>query len=415
MIDQQGAPHSMKPPVVLMLTTYPIARPRHGGQVRARALVDAYRAAGWEVATLAVFEAEAYAPDSRAGNDVEFPPWSTYRQFEGRSVPFIVDYLSGIFGAADDGAYGEICGKIPKHIDVVHLEQPWLLPLAERIRNEQAGHRTKLVYGSQNVEHALKRKILEQGGIRDADDVLEHIEALEVRATQTADLVLAVTRADQAVLAAHRSRPVAYAPNGIGGWSVDPASASRWRALLPRAPWALFVGSAHPPNVQGFVECFGDSLACVPPDSRVVVAGSVCEHVYQAARDSRWAPINLSRLQLLGELSNEDLAAVKTLASVFLLPITQGGGSNIKTAEAIYSGKLVVGTSTSFRGYEDYVHLPEITIADDVPAFRRSVMRFLVEAQPAPVGSASDALRERLLWTHCLRTPIAGVRELVEG
>lgn len=400
-------------PSVLMLTTYPIAKPRHGGQLRARALCDAYRAAGWDVATLAVFEAEAYAPDARGNDDIEFPPWSPYRRFAGRAVPLLADYCAGAFAAADDGAWPAIRGKLDPQLDVVHIEQPWLLPLAERILRERGAHPPKLVYGSQNVEHGLKRAIFEQAGVHGADDVIAAIEALEVRATQRADLVLAVTRADAAVLAAHRAGPVCYAPNGIAGWQAERAKLEQWRAQLPKAPWALFVASAHPPNVQGFYACFGDSLACVPPDSRVVVAGSVSEHVYRAACASRWAPINLSRLQLLGELADDDLAAVKTLAALYLLPITQGGGSNIKTAEAIYSRRPVVATSTSLRGYEDYATLPEITVADEVAAFRHAVMRRLLDEPPRADTGPDTPLREQLLWAHCLQAPLAQIDALI--
>jgi hypothetical protein len=405
------------PPSVLMLTTYPIAKPRHGGQLRARALCDAYRAAGWNVTTLAVFEAEAYAPEARGQHDIEFAPWSPYRRFAGREVPLLADYSAGAFAAADDGAWPAIRHKLAPQLDVVHIEQPWLLPLAERIQRERPAHPPKLVYGSQNVEHALKRAIFEQAGVQDVDDVIAAIESLEVRATQRADLVLAVTRADEAVLAAHRAGPVCYAPNGIAGWHAEHTTLERWRKQLPKTPWALFVASAHPPNVQGFFACFGDSLACVPPDSRVVVAGSVSEHIYRAARASRWAPINLSRLQLLGELTDDDLAAVKMLTSLFLLPITQGGGSNIKTAEAIYSRRPVLATSTSLRGFEDYATLPEVTIADNVATFRTNVMQHLLDERPsvsADASDGSDTLREQLLWTHCLNAPLARITALLQ-
>ena len=117
--------------------------------------------------------------------------------------------------------------------------------------------------------------------------------------------------------------------------------------------------------LRGLVEflgtdCVGPSLGCFPPDSRLVVAGSVCSHLYQHLAATRWQSLNLSRLELLNTLPDEDLAAVKTLAHGFLLPILHGGGSNIKTAEALYSGAYVLGSEAAFRGFEDLLDLPEV-------------------------------------------------------
>lgn len=125
-----------------------------------------------------------------------------------------------------------------------------------------------------------------------------------------------------------------------------------WKKKLPPGPFALFVGSAHPPNISGFFDVLGDSLGFLAPDRSAHLrrwqrrpAPPPIHPAFQ-----RWKPLNESRIQILGMLDDADLAAVKSLAHLFILPISEGGGSNIKTAEALYSGKYVLGTPTSSAG-----------------------------------------------------------------
>src|SRR6185503_21305679 len=109
------------------------------------------------------------------------------------------------------------------------------------------------------------------------------------------------------------------------------------------------------------------SMAFLAPDERVVVAGGIADVLLHAPAYRLWERINASRLMLVGQQSEQDLAALIALASCIVLPITIGGGSNIKTAEAIFSGKPVVGTTLSLRGYERALELPHVYRTDAAP------------------------------------------------
>ena len=102
-------------------------------------------------------------------------------------------------------------------------------------------------------------------------------------------------------------------------------------------------------------------------------------------------------------MSDEDLAAVKTLAHTFLLPIPHGGGSNIKTAEALYSGAYVIGTAAAFRGFEDFLDLPEVVVARSPAEFQTSIQTVLARPKKlASMHAEALAKREALLWDRCL-------------
>ena len=390
-------------PTVLLLSTYPFLEPLHGGQLRMAHIAKAYKAANWQVESMAIYEPEGYGTQRRGARDLPFPVDSPYRKFHGRHVPLVSDLLTGYYAAADDGGFGEVVRHLPSRVDVIHAEQPWLWPLAKRLKQLPGFENVRLIYGSQNIEAPLKRDILKSCGVTDAAEVVAEIDALERQAACEADAAIAVTKSDLAVLMSWGAANAVLASNGISSWQASPERLAHWRERLPKAPWMLYVASAHPPNFTGFTDCVGPSLGCIAPDSRLVVAGSVCPNLYQHLAATRWHSLNLSRLQLLNILSGEDLAAVKTLAHTFLLPIPHGGGSNIKTAEALYSGAYVIGTAAAFRGFEDFLDLPEVVVARSPAEFQTSIQTVLARPKNlASMPAEALAKREALLWDRCL-------------
>lgn len=397
---------------LLILATYPHQPARHGGQVRLAAIDRIYRAAGFELQHICVYEPEVY-PALQGAGAIAFSAEHPMRRYRGRQVPLIADFLTGPYAAADAGAYGAIRRQIAARPDIIHLEQPWLLPLAERLLAEPEFAGTRLIYGSQNIEAPLKRAILSQYQV-EAPDVLEEIARLEQRACARADLVLAVSRADQAILSAWSPGRVVLAANGIDPWQASAAARRRWRARLGEAPFALYVASAHPPNLSGFFAMLGASLAFLPPDRCIVTAGSIGAAILADARFRRWEPLNRSRLIDAGIVEDEDLAALKDLAQVFFLPILDGGGTNIKTAEALYSGRYVVGTGASLRGYDSYCDLPGLAIHDEPALFRAAILRALESPRRAAAADTNER-RAGLLWQNCLAHLPAEARALLRA
>lgn len=394
---------------ILLLGSYPTRRPIHGGQVRLAQLAAAYRRHGFAVRQVNVFVPQpVYARHgfwSRllGGGSLDLPLPRERLQALAGQVPFIEDVLSGQVVAADAAAVAAI-ERHAGRVDWLHLEQPWLLPLVERLRERGALGRFRLIYGSQNIEHPLKRAIFAQYRITGADAMLARIEALEAAAAGAAELVVVVTQADARQLAQWTRAPMVLAPNGVQPWRSRPGFRQRWRARLGEAPFALYVASAHPPNIKGFCAAFGESLAALAPGQRVVLAGSVAEHVCQTDWFRRWEALNARRVYAAGLLSADELAAVKDLAHTFVLPVTSGGGSNLKTAEALYAGRHVVATRLALRGFEDWTDLPGLVVAAPGLGFAQAVARSL--AQP-PLAEAQPAAarRQQLTWA-CTLAPL---------
>ena len=392
----------MTAPRVLVLGSYPAVNPRHGGQVRLSSIVAAYRARGFQVTQASFFPAHDFYTHCATGPADVALPVPALHNWHGKPNALVEDLAAGDVAAADTRALADLERHAGK-VDFVHLEQPWLLPVVHKLRDRGTIGRFDLVYGSQNIEHQLKRAILRQHQAPDEDEITAAVMALERQCAREAAVVAAVTDEDAQALSAWTTAPVVLAGNGVTPWRSDERARARWRERIGPGPFALYVASAHPPNIQGLCESFGASLAGLSPVQRIVLAGHVGEFVTQTEWFKRWQPLNERRTVALGVLDIEDLSAVRDLAHTFLLPVTSGGGSNLKTAEALYSGRHVVATPLAMRGFEHLSDLPGLRIVPPGADFAAAVSRSLDQPQPAPDALASRR-RESLGWTHTLAT-----------
>ena len=146
----------------------------------------------------------------------------------------------------------------------------------------------------------------------------------------------------------------------------------------------------------------GPSLGYLPPDARIVVAGGVTNLISQCERYGPASPVNGNRLHLITEtVGDDDMAALLHLAQAILLPITSGGGSNLKTVEALLTGRPIVAASYAFRGVEEFAALPRVHLCDTAAEFQAAVQRLLMQAT-TPRQPAKKTWDDSL---HCLTWP----------
>ena len=214
-------------------------------------------------------------------------------------------------------------------------------------------------------------------------------------------MTIACTESDAIVLRGFGARRIVIAHNGIVERHADSRALRDWRWHLGDKRFALFVGSAYPPNAAGFWEIFAPSLAFLAPDQRILAVGGVSALLTEYGSYKMWQGVNDSRLIRAGFQSEDALAALIDLATCIVLPITRGGGSNIKTAEAVYSRKPVIGTSKSFCGHERTLALPHVFAVDEPAEFRRLVKAALEETLP-PAAADDPQLRASVLWNETL-------------
>jgi glycosyltransferase involved in cell wall biosynthesis len=389
---------------VLFLGTYPIDLPLHGGQRRAARIVETFRSAGAETRFLSVVPDHLHKDQPRSRHTFR-AAYRSVRWF--RPVPYAADVFSGLFAATDERCVKWLCNNArafaPTHIV---LEQPFMFPALRALKRRGIGG-FRTIYSSQNLEAPLKREILLGEGTNPvfADKVARYITALERTLVKAADLVIACSKSEHQIYRSLGAKTLIFCRNGTDPWEFStPPANSNDRFLLT-------VGSGHPPNAAGFVEMMlNPALLFLPPDQMLAVAGAMCNRLGNNAAFLAYREANMRRLSLHPKISDRDLVALKNQAHGFFLPIRSGGGSNLKTAEAIISGKWVVATTTALRSFEEFVGQPGIIVEDDPARFCRAIRETLARA-PLELDPDSMNKRSEVLWSRSL----APLREWIEN
>ncbi len=382
---------------ILMLGTYPIKNQLHGGQIRVSEILKKYKHHGIDARFIAIYNnnSDDYNHSNKEDIGIYIPPGLIKNHY-------ISDFIIGQQVANDKSLFSKLTATIVEmRPDFIQLEQPWLFPYYQKLCNLYP--EIKLIYSSQNIEYKLKKNILKLAGYSSAiySSVCSEIKKLEKDVCKNASLVIAVTDKEADELKKFGASNVIIASNAS---SIKETPNKKiihyWENKLNQERFGLYVGSAHPPNTHGFMKLLGPALGFLAPNQQIILAGgvgsSICNYDHGIFKLLNW-----SRLNNLGVISNKDLATVIQMSSVLLLPIIEKGGSNIKTAEAILSGKLVIATSTAFRGYEEYKNDRYVTIADNPDDFKEAIKKCLRKNFNIS-SDRSDDKYKKLLWNNAL-------------
>ena len=401
---------------ILQVATHSTLVPIHGGQLRSHNNGRVLEAAGYTVRGIAA----CFRQDHDIDNDRE-------AILDIRTV--LPNWKGGVARGAFDDYFA--CAAVEEnptlrtkffHLteaarpDIVLLEHPWLWPLV-RLIPEVAKGKVPVVYDSHNVELHLKERIVQElrldaGELSQAEELLSATERLEQELVTSAAAVTACTTKDAQVFEAWGARRTVVAGNGS---HRRPTTGLRrpFPSLLPRdCRYALMVGSEWPPNITGFENLVLPFLALLRPGQRVVAAGGVSEAVRRrlAEQGASWALEG--RLTLLGRISDLALSALIENAGCIIIPIEYGGGSNIKTAEALLTDRRVVASAVAMRGFDQFLNVPGLTVADGPKAFGMAVRDALADSSPPPSRAASVAV---LTWDATLAPLVALVGDLTDA
>lgn len=364
--------------------------------------------AGFDVSRLAIcWRTEHDLIDEREPIiDVFLTSFTSSREFS-ENLPFsthLNDYYS-LSAVASNRKYREQALEYIERIkpDVLLLEHPWTWLIAKNSAPVSSGH-AKVVYSSQNVEAHLKRRILNEAGASAPHfaTILDEIEALERDLVTSSWATFACTAADASIFASWGAPKVIVANNG-----TTSRSRSHLRGCLPpvlssEMSYVLFLGSEHPPNIDGFFNLVAPAIPFLRPDQRIVIGGGMCDAISRRIVSSTSLHhYSRGRLEKLGFVDEITLDAIIENTSAILLPIEYGGGSNLKTSEALASGKAIIGTEVAFRGFEQYQAYPQVTLANTPIAFGEAIHEALGKIQPRP-----HKVPAGLFWESTLKDAI---------
>jgi glycosyltransferase involved in cell wall biosynthesis len=279
-------------------------------------------------------------------------------------------------------------------------------PLIKRLRCDPEIEKIPLIYSSQNWEAPLKYAMLVRTGTTPsiAHTVEQMIEDIEREAVHASQLIFAVSDADANIYREiDPGKRIIVVRNGVDrpGQTSEAAQAEDTLGGLRDRRYLFFVGSAYPPNVDGMCDLLlEDGLFFMPPRRGLAICGGSAQGIFDDPRYQRFLGANTERVSFYPSISDANLETLKSSAHAILLPINFGGGSNLKTAEALASGKWVVATPTAMRGFENYISEPGVVIAEGRAAFRKAVIT-VFNSPPLQLTDEERARRDMVYWDHC--------------
>ena len=399
---------------VLALGTFPIVRPIHGGQRRVAAFKQFYESHGAKYFHACIYNAAHYS-----GSDVNVDDWPLIVPPSDTGLANLIgDLMSGHQFESDEPTLKHFTDVLERiNPDTLQLEHPFMWPLAKRLREISGGGKIRLVYSSHNVEAPLKREILASQGVPSElrRKVCAEIEEIEAELCQEADLIVCVSLDDRAHYCRFKApADVVIVPNGVD--RPPPGSQQRTNEAIQRAfagrRFVMTVGSAHPPNVDGICHYLAEGgIFCVPPVKSIAICGGVSHLLFQRSEYQQYFAANSVRVEFFPDLDDTDLWAIKHACHGVILPLRSGGGSNLKTAEALALGKWTVGTLVALRGYERLAGAEGVIIANDRSSFRHA-MRDVLRRPPLQLTEGDRIAREALCWDRCFAD--SGVSQTLE-
>ena len=386
---------------ILGLGTYPIQNPVHGGQRRVAAFKRFYEGSGITYSYACIYNSNYYKGSDVGADDLKLIVPESEIGLEG----VIGDLISGRQGVSDAASFQHFMGIVERLTpDALQLEHPFMWPLAKRLRQTSRARKLPVIYSSHNVEAPLKQGILVSGGMPPdlRNKICSEIEALEAELVHEADFIICVSASDQEFYCKTKSlSDVVVVPNGTD----RPVKSSMHRSIeslrvFEGRPYLMTVGSAHPPNIDGICSfVIKNGAFCTPPAKCIAICGGMAAAVRRHPEFQRYHAANSCRVEFFADISDSDLAVIKQCCHGVLLPISEGGGSNLKTAEALTLGKWVIATSISLRAFEAYAN-DGVIVANNPVEFRHAI-RQVLQRPPAVISDDVRLARDALYWDRC--------------
>jgi len=392
---------------VTVLGTYPIKNPRHGGQKRTSALLSVYKDSFQKVDYVAIVNPIAYRPHEISDADIVIP-----RDVVDEIMlePSFEDLCIGDAVTKNNEVHQAIKKiLLSKKPDLLILEQPFLYKGIKQIIND-LDMKVKLIYSSHNVESDLKFDLYKSLGISNsiAREKADKVKLIENELVNDADLIISVTEKDEGHYKKMGSKNIVIAKNGTSLAPFDQGTLIHWKNYCNARyikQGAFFAGSPHQPNLTGFMKMIGMKPGYLAMNQRILIAGGISE-LMETYLDDKLGHLSAcfwGRVDRLGRISDSDISTVLSLSRLVLLPITEGGGSNLKTAEALLSGKNILATSIAFRGYEEFLDLPGVYIEDNPEKFRSKLVE-LISLEGVAQRSENDRNKiQEVTWENRLK------------
>lgn len=390
----------------LQICYYPVRQVMAGGQIRVANLANLIKKIGFEHHFLGVF------PYRNDGWATDFPLGSVANDWVFR-VPYDFEMRISDAIMADRKFHNRVLAAAEiLNPTLLWFEHPFLWPIFRDWANRHRSH-LKIVYSSHNVEWALKKEMLQRLNLAD-DYCIQRLYSTERDLLFTADTVLCCSEDDRDTYRRHGRPDAIVVPNGSTDPEIsksnDEDELTRLNGLYPTKKYTLaFISSWHEPNWFGLRDLV---LAHMKPggllqDTSLLLMGDICS-LYDD-----WCKLTGAKYPnviCLGRVSDAEKSAIFKLSDIVVLPISAGGGTNLKTAEALLSRRVVAATDIAFRGFERHLSQPGVFCgkADEFRGVLSQAIQFVdkIGSRSALENHCSQRLGQvaDCCWPHIIST-----------
>ena len=349
---------------VLQITNYKIEDYNQGGKIRSYEIKNSLLKSGYDVKTLSFGLGDL---DQLNDCHLEVDKSSFFTKVKDGTIAdwAICDYI------IEKEILWLKLKKLTKKFnpDILLLEQPFLWPIMKKLLESGfIDERCLIVNSTHNIEFQLKRCIYNdvfKGTL--AQKYTSIVRAIEEDLTMHSDLTLCVSANDYEYFKnINKNSNTFIFPNGTRKCTNFNSKIWIKKFNGTKNNW-IFVASWHQPNIEGIRRLIDAGLESLDSkQTKLWVLGSVIHPISKFIKDHS---NKNSVVQLVGECSSEEIAGAIESATGIILPIWEGGGSNLKTAQALVSGKHILSTNYAFRGYEDFASTGSLLLTDDAKKF----------------------------------------------
>jgi hypothetical protein len=301
---------------ILILCLYPLNNPSHGGQLRVKNIVDFYKSQDFDVEVAGVLGSESYQPEK---GFCQYPGSKEFlRVFPITNL--MEDFCIGDLYRGDNDLHKDLSEKIIFIPDLIQVEHPWLFHFALKYRNESAP-KAKLIYSSHNIEWKLKKELFSRAPVPGLDKhFVDVTKERELHAIHNSDAIICVSESDLNELRLHTKKPIYLVKNGVSKSALKIKNDAYSKSIVGDYSYAIYCASAHPPNIEGFFDIFGNGFGSLKPDEKLLVVGSAGWIIPNDPRYGRSAKLS-ERVLTTGIVDEQTLLALLNRAKVVLLPV----------------------------------------------------------------------------------------------
>jgi len=368
----------------IQVTTYNPNSPIHGGKIRSRALSEIF---------VATFGPQIEVKNYYIGTKIDSLS-VTYKNLPQIEDVLTADYLESMELQEDVQA------------DYVVCEQPWGWPLVASLKSRNPKLLT--IYSSQNIESSLKERILSHVDSTSCKQIITRIKKLEIQAAGEADLVIVCSHSDRDWFENNgvEKKKIIYIPNST--------NADRFTSTLTTknddSSYFLLASSSYGPTNESFMDLFAAANQFLPPKTEIKVVGGISNYLATTVGSRRATDLD-GAIHLLGVVTDQKLHQLLNGAMGIILPVKFGGGTNLKTAEALYYNKEIIATREAFRGFEGYINASNVQIVRDTHDAMIAVWKAINRHRSGVVDEGQMPVRDELTWSYWTETGPKIIRE----